>query len=100
VPLGKPRYPFTRRMIDGAPGDAGVYLLYAGARVLYIGRAADLRARLQQHLEGAVCECSRLATHYSWEIVLQPQVRELELLREQRERDGALPPCNRHAASA
>jgi hypothetical protein len=98
VPLGKPRYPFTRRMIDGAPGDAGVYLLYDGARLLYIGRAADLRARLQQHMDGTVCECSRQATHYSWEIVLQPRVRELELLEEQRRRDGALPPCNAHPA--
>jgi predicted GIY-YIG superfamily endonuclease len=98
VPHGKPRYPFIRRMIDGAPGDAGVYILYGGERVLYIGRAGDIRARLREHSEGAMCECSRLATHYSWEIVLQPRVRELELLEEQRRREGALPPCNAHPA--
>jgi predicted GIY-YIG superfamily endonuclease len=98
VPLGKPRYHFTRRMIDGAPADRGVYILYRGAQVLYVGRADDIRARLRQHSEGGVCECSRQATHYSWEIVLQPRLRELELLREQRERDGALPPCNAHSA--
>jgi hypothetical protein len=98
VPLGKPRYPFTRKMIAGAPGDMGVYILYGGARVLYIGRAADIRARLQQHSDGEVCDCSRRATHYSWEIALQPRVRELELLHEQREQDGALPPCNVHSA--
>jgi hypothetical protein len=49
-------------------------------------------------MDGAVCECSRQATHYSWEIALQPQVRELELLQEQHERCGALPPCNAHSA--
>jgi hypothetical protein len=29
---------------------------------------------------------------------MQPQVRELELLRDERERAGALPPCNAHSA--
>lgn len=98
MPLGKPRYPFTRRMVDGAPGDAGVYILYRGARVLYIGRAADIRARLREHAAGEVCECSKAATHYSWEIVLQPRVRELELLQEQIELGSGLPPCNAHSA--
>lgn len=98
MPLGKPRYPFNRRMVQGAPRDMGVYILYAGTRPLYIGRAASIQARLEEHMDGAVCECSRKATHYSWEIVLQPQVRELELLQEERERAGALPPCNAHPA--
>jgi predicted GIY-YIG superfamily endonuclease len=98
VPLGKPRYPFNRRLIAGAPRDMGVYLLYRGSEVIYIGRAVNIQLRLQEHMDGAVCECSRQATHYSWEIVLQPQVRELELLQEQHERCGALPLCNAHSA--
>ena len=98
MPLGKPRYPFTPKMVDGAPGDAGVYILYRGTRVLYIGRATDIRARLREHGDGTVCECSKAATHYSWEIVLQPRVRELELLQEQLDRGSGLPPCNAHSA--
>ncbi|HEX6267813.1 MAG TPA: hypothetical protein VFZ81_13075 [Burkholderiales bacterium] len=98
MPLGKPRYPFTRKMIEGAPRDMGVYILYRGSRVLYVGRAAAIQSRLQEHMDGEVCACSRRATHYSWEIVMQPQVRELELLRDERERAGALPPCNAHSA--
>jgi predicted GIY-YIG superfamily endonuclease len=98
VPFGKPRYPFTPRMVGGAPSDMGVYLLYAGRRLIYIGRAADIRARLQEHMRGEVCECSRAASHYSWEIVLQPRMRELELLQEQRAAAGGLPPCNTHEA--
>lgn len=98
MPLGKSRYAFNRRMVEGAPRDMGVYILYRGDSVLYIGRAVSIQSRLQEHMDGAVCECSREATHYSWEIVLQPHVRELELLQEQGDRAGALPPCNRHSA--
>jgi hypothetical protein len=110
VPLGKSRYPFTAKMIEGAPRDMGVYVLYRGENVIYIGRAMGIKggakhgggstifSRLQDHRNGAVCECSRQATHYSWEIVLQPQLRELELLRAEREAAGALPPCNAHSA--
>jgi hypothetical protein len=106
VPLGKSRYPFTGKMIEGAPRDMGVYVLYRGERVIYIGRAmgakpgggSTIHSRLQEHSSGAVCECSRQATHYSWEIVLQPQLRELELLQAQREAAGELPPCNAHSA--
>jgi predicted GIY-YIG superfamily endonuclease len=100
VPFGKPRYPFTRRMIEGAPNDTGVYILFRGSRVIYIGRAESVQARLRGHLNGEVCECSRAATHYSWEIVLQPRLRELELLQEQRAAAGGLPPCNAHLAQA
>jgi hypothetical protein len=85
-------------MVSGAPRDLGVYLLYRGEDVIYIGRAASIQSRLLEHLDGTVCECSRQATHYSWEIVLQPRVRELELLQEQRDRAGTLPPCNAHPA--
>ena len=106
MPLGESRYPFTGKMIDGAPRDMGVYVLYRGERVIYIGRAMGARqgggsticSRLQEHMNGGVCECSARATHYSWEIVLQPQLRELELLQAQRETAGELPPCNAHSA--
>ncbi len=98
MPLRKPRYPFSPKMVEGAPEDSGVYTLYRGSRVLYIGRAAGIRARLRQHLSGEVCGCSREATHYSWEIVAQPRLRELELLQQQLEAAGELPPCNTHAA--
>lgn len=86
-------------MVEGAPDDSGVYILYRGSRVIYIGRADSIQARLREHLEGFVCECSRAATHYSWEIVLQPRQRELELLQEQRAA-GGLPPCNAHLGQA
>jgi hypothetical protein len=102
VAVAKTRYPFTRNMIAGAPKDMGVYALWRGDRLIYIGRAlgggTTISSRLNEHMSGALCDCSRQATHYSWEIVLQPIVRELELLEEHRKAAGALPPCNLHCA--
>ena len=91
------RYPFTRRMINGAPRDMGVYALWRDNHLLYIGRAlggaSTIASCLDEHMNGARCSCSREATHYSWEIVLQPALRERELLQEQ----TGLPPCNQHS---
>jgi hypothetical protein len=87
-------------MVDGAPKDLGVYALWRGQQLLYIGRAlggaSTIASCLNEHMSGARCDCSRQATHYSWEIVLQPIPRELELLNEQATQLGALPPCNQH----
>lgn len=102
MPLAKTRYPFTRRMIDGAPKDMGVYVLWREGELLYVGRAlggaTTISSCLDEHMRGTRCSCSSQATHYSWEIVLQPAMREAELLREQRQAGGGLPPCNLHAS--
>jgi hypothetical protein len=101
VPIAKTRYPFSTKMIAGAPKDMGVYALWRDQRLLYVGRAlggsSTIFSRLEEHMSGALCDCSRQATHYSWEIVTQPIVRELELLQEQRNAAGQLPPCNLHS---
>jgi hypothetical protein len=90
-------------MIEGAPRDMGVYALWRDRRLLYIGRAlggsTTIFSRLDEHMSGALCSCSREATHYSWEIVMQPVMRELELLQDHSKSAGALPPCNLHSAS-
>ena len=102
MPITKTRYPFTRKLVDGAPKDMGVYALWRDEKLLYIGRAlggsTTIFSRLEEHMRGSFCNCSREATHYSWEIQLQPIVRELELLQEQRDAAGEVPPCNRHFA--
>ena len=101
--IAKTRYRFTPRMVEGAPDDVGVYALWRNDELLYIGRAiggsVTIQSRLLEHLSGASCSCSREATHYSWEIVMQPAMRERELLQEHRSAAGQIPPCNRHAAS-
>ena len=78
------RYPFTRPIIEYAPYDvAGVYLLWEGDEVIYIGRtgtSTNIRACLLEHLDGIRGGCTSTATHYSWEITLWDSARETELL--------------------
>jgi hypothetical protein len=96
----KTRYSFTEEMIAGAPRGPGVYALWNGDTLIYIGNAsgtgATIHSRLLSHLAGGACGCSREATHYSWEIAPHPGLRELEMLQEHRAASGELPYCNRH----
>ena len=101
MPIRSPKYKLTRMMVDGAPDEAGVYALWEDDELIYLGRAsgsATIRARLEEHLSRSLCPCAENATHYSWELALQPAARELELLREALARHGHLPRCNRDAA--
>ncbi|HYL91065.1 MAG TPA: hypothetical protein VEU32_20105 [Burkholderiales bacterium] len=78
------RYRFTRPIIEYAPNDVGgVYVLWDGDEVIYIGRtggASSICACLLEHLEGRRGKCTSGATHYSWEITLWDSARETELL--------------------
>jgi len=87
-------------MTAGAPEEAGVYALWKDDELIFLGRAsqgATLRARLAEHLGGS-CPCTQGATHYSWELSLQPAAREAEVLREFQARFERLPRCNQDAA--
>ena len=78
------RYPFTRPIIEYAPHDeGGVYVLWDGDEVIYIGRTGNahtIRTCLVEHVEGVRGGCTRTATHYSWEITIWDAARETELL--------------------
>jgi len=84
--LALPRYPFTRAAIEFAPEEAGVFGLFDGSELIYIGRAMDreqqsIRALLLRHQDGANGECTMRASHYTWEItVWGGAARETELL--------------------
>lgn len=100
MPIAAPKYRFTRSMAAGAPEEAGVYALWKGDELIFIGRAsqaATIRACLVEHLGGS-CPCTRHATHYTWELSLHPAAREAEVLTEFRSRFGRLPRCNEEAA--
>jgi hypothetical protein len=100
MPIEAPRYHLTRSMVAGAPEEPGVYALWKGEELIFLGRAsqaATIRACLVEHLGGA-CPCTRQATHYTWELSLQPAAREAEVLREFQARFGRLPRCNGKAA--
>lgn len=95
-----PKYRLTRSMAAGAPEEPGVYGLWKDDELIFLGRATQastIRACLVEHLAGA-CPCTRQATHYTWELSLQPAAREAEVLREFQARFGRLPRCNGEAA--
>ena len=92
------RYPFLGSMIDGAPEEPGVYLLWEDDELTHIaatGRgAASLRARLRDHLAGAIC-CGCRPTHYSWRLSRLPGVLVSEWLSQYRSKFQIDPRCNR-----
>ena len=93
-------YAFSETYIGQSPDDAGIYWLWRGAELIYVGIAAGgvtIRSRLSDHFSGRSCSCSRQATHYFWELVLRPAERHSQILKAM-ELMGILPVCNRHAA--
>ena len=96
------RYPFTRPILEYAPSEVGgVYVLWDGDEVIYIGRtggATNIRTCLVEHLEGARGKCTSAATHYSWEITLWDSARETELLALFARENHRDPRCQQEAA--
>ena len=81
--LKLPRYPFTRAMIEHAPEESGVYGLFDGHELVYVGKTApgaSIKAGLFLHQDGANGACTMKATAYTWEITLSPAARETEIL--------------------
>lgn len=67
--------PFHARHVAEAPAAPGVYLLYRGHRLIYIGLAAGgatIRERLRHHLRGAGGACTRSATEFDYEAAADP----------------------------
>ncbi len=93
------RWSFTPTVVSGAPETSGVFALFEGERLVYYGSTlpgSTLRSALSQHLRRARPDDAPThdVTHYSWEIISLPELRELELLREFYERHGRVPRCN------
>lgn len=86
VVLASPRYAFKEAVIHTSPEETGVYALYFGADLLYVGGAPgrgpgnpdSLRGRLLAHVHGELKPA--LATHYRWEIHPAPDARVAEVL--------------------
>ena len=91
----EPKWPFTARMVASAPDIPGVFSLWEDRELIYIGRATQaLRTVLLDHLEGKD-PCTRNASHYAWQLALDPATRERDLLVAYEEKNRALPRCNR-----
>ena len=98
--LKLPRYPFTRAMLEHAPEQSGVYGLFDGAELVYVGKSASIRAALLLHQDGAAGECTMRATAYTWEITIWPAARETEILARFHQSHRRDPRCQGKAAAA
>jgi hypothetical protein len=99
MPVRSPKWPFTPAAIENSPDDwGGVYVLWQGDTVLYIGAAPDgapsIKDDLLAHWRGERGPCTQQATHYGWELSQNPRQRALELLKEYVERHRSYPRCN------
>jgi hypothetical protein len=67
--------PFDARNLAAAPAMPGVYLLYRGHRLIYIGLAAagaTIQDRLRHHLRGDGERCTCSATEFDYEASTDP----------------------------
>jgi hypothetical protein len=95
--FGEKRWQFVRAIVEHAPDDAGVYVLWHGPELVYIGRASHgqtIRSCLLAHKNGERGACTARASHYSWEISSWPSARETELLSQFHRQYQRGPRCN------
>jgi hypothetical protein len=91
--MSLPRQRFSAWRIAGAAAGSGVYVLWDGEEIVYIGRAAEsLRARLMEHYTRQVKPWD--ASHFGAIACERPLAREAELLESVRRALGKLPRYN------
>ena len=96
MPISLPRQRFSAWRIAGAGARSGVYVLWHGNEVVYIGRAiASMRERLMEHYIRQAKPWD--ATHFGALACERPTERETELLRAVQRANGRLPRYNASA---
>ena len=92
------KYIFSKENIRKAPLTGGVYELYVGDELIYIGRAsgtkATIHSRLADHFSGKEGRHTQQATSYRREVCSNPAERERALLKRFRKMHRRLPKCN------
>ena len=93
-------YTFNNDNVSRAPSQHGIYILYQGNELIYIGRAigegVTIQSRLSAHLRGEEGRCTQSATKYQREILSAraAQEREVNFLNWHKQQYGRLPRCN------
>lgn len=98
-----PRYPFNRAAIEAAPEEAGIYGLFDGTELIYIGRAPGgahgIKALLLAHQDGLHGSCTMKAATYTWEITIWSAAREVEVLTAFVQQNRREPRCQQRTAA-
>jgi hypothetical protein len=100
MPIDWPLYRFTSVLVSSSPEHEGVYALWEGDEMIYVGRAsgsATVKSCLTMHYDRRD-SCAENATHYSWEIAFRPAEREAQILEQFQAQHGRLPRFNAKAA--
>lgn len=87
---------FAEDSISSAPEQEGVYALYQGNELIYIGKAeqgGSIKSRLQNHLTGSD-PCTKTATTFRYEVCDNPRHREELYLQVYEVSYLKLPRCN------
>ena len=88
----------TDAALEHSPSAPGVYALYRGDQLTYVGLAehgAGIRQSVENHLSGACAGCPQQATAFSYELARDPRRRHRQQLSAYRERHaGRVPECN------
>ena len=95
IPGGK--YAFTKENIDRSPTSQGVYALYDGDNIIYIGKAEGengIRELQQRHKQGDEGNCTQNASHYRRDPSTNTKKMERVYLQEYKRLNGILPRCN------
>ena len=90
------RLHFTEQEVKDVPAEPGIFCLWYGRDLVYVGRTAPrshLRAELEHALKMAMAE-DMLATRFSYEVTRAPQTRAAEELRAYFSECGRLPKYN------
>ena len=96
------RYRFNDEDIAHAPERSGIYVLYSGPQIIFIGKASGtstIKSKLLAHKKGYEGPCTRHATHFLRELSSSPANRERDLLQEYKSIYLRLPACNEVLAS-
>lgn len=90
--------PFTPEHLALAPAATGVYFLYRGERLIYIGVAVHgtgIRQEIHNHLRGSYGAPTQGATSFRYELTRDPVVAKHEYLQMHKASfGGRLPACN------
>lgn len=70
---------FTQKNITAVPAAGGVFRLYDGNEIAYIGHDQNLSSRLKSHLDGKEGPLTKMATHFDCEVSSDPYAREDDL---------------------
>jgi hypothetical protein len=72
------KHPFTEHGIEDAPAVSGVYWLWDGDELIFVGKAVGenvtIRACLQLHLQGGEGKCTQEATSFGFEMPDDPDM--------------------------